>query len=152
LGLRGVSDPDSVGYYKNLADERKEYERKVRTVLRGISVLMKSLPLLNPIKYHLFSWQLFSHKLCRWLVPFALVLAFVSNMLLIPSSAFYQYTFGFQVTFYIMALAYLWIQRLPKKEMLRIPSFFLMANLSILDAWYRYVRGERILGWDPSKR
>ena len=152
LGLRGVSDPDSVGYYKNLADERKEYERKVRTILRGISVLMKSLPMLNPIKYHLFSWQLFSHKLCRWLVPFAMVFAFVSNMLLIPSSAFYQYTFGFQVTFYIMALAYLWIQRLPKKDMLRIPSFFLMANLSILDAWYRYARGERILGWEPSKR
>jgi cellulose synthase/poly-beta-1,6-N-acetylglucosamine synthase-like glycosyltransferase len=152
LGLRGVSDPDSVGYYKNLADERKEYERKVRTVLRGISVLMKSLPMLNPIKYHLFSWQLFSHKLCRWLVPFAMVLAFVSNMLLIAGSAFYQYTFGFQVTFYVMALAYFWIQHLPKKDMLRIPSFFLMANLSILDAWYRYVRGERILGWDPSKR
>lgn len=151
-GLRGVSDPDTIGYYKTLADERKEYERKVRTVLRGISVLMKSLPMLNPFKYHLFSWQLFSHKLCRWLVPFAMILAFVSNMLLIPSAAFYRYTFGFQLAFYIMALAYLWIQRLPEKDMLRIPSFFLMANLSILDAWYRYVRGERILGWDPSKR
>ncbi|MCI0564195.1 MAG: glycosyltransferase family 2 protein, partial [Nitrososphaera sp.] len=151
-GLRGVSDPDSIGYYKNLADERKEYERKVRTVLRGISVLMKSLPMLNPFKYHLFSWQLFSHKLCRWLVPFAMILAFVSNMLLIPSSAFYQYTFGFQLAFYGIALAYLWIQRLPKKDLLRIPSFVLVANLSILDAWYRYLRGERILGWDPSKR
>ena len=151
-GLRGVSDPDSIGYYKNLADERKEYERKVRTVLRGISVLMKSLPMLNPIKYHLFSWQLFSHKLCRWLVPFAMILAFVSNMLLIPSSAFYQYTFGFQLAFYGIALAYLWIQRLPKKDLLRIPSFVLVANLSILDAWYRYIRGDRILCWDPSKR
>src|SRR5262249_12031657 len=125
---------------------------KVRTVLRGISVLMKSLPMLNPFKYHLFSWQLFSHKLCRWLVPFAMILVFVSNMLLISSSALYQYTFGFQLAFYVIALAYLWIQRLPNKEVLRIPSFVFMANLSILDAWYRYIRGERILSWDPSKR
>ncbi len=42
LGLRGISDPDSVGYYKNLADDTKEYQRKVRTVLRGIAVLMKA--------------------------------------------------------------------------------------------------------------
>src|SRR5262249_29179610 len=94
LRLRGVSDPDCIGYYNNLDNERKEYERKVRTVLRGISVLMKSLSMLNPFKYHLFSWQLFSHKLCRWLVPFAMILVFVSNMLLISSSALYQYTFG----------------------------------------------------------
>jgi len=151
-GLRGVSDPDSIGHYKNLSDERKEYERKVRTVLRGISVLMKSLTMLNPFKHHLFSWQLFSHKLCRWLVPFAMIFAFVSNLLLIPSSALYQYTFGCQVAFYAIALAYVWVKWLPKKAMLRIPSFVLMANLSILDAWYRYVRGERIFGWDPSKR
>jgi len=152
LGLRGVSDPDSIGYYRNVADERKEYERKVRTVLRGISVFMKSLPMLNPLHYGLFSWQLFSHKLCRWLAPFAMIIAFVSNMLLIASSAFYQYTLTFQLAFYLIALAYVRIQRLPKRDVLRIPSFFLMANLSILDAWYRYVRGERILGWDPSKR
>ena len=152
LGLRGVSDADSIGYYKNLADERKEYERKVRTVLRGISVLMKSLPLLNPFKYQLFSWQLFSHKLCRWFVPFAMILAFVSNMLIVTSSAFYRYTFCLQVAFYVIALCYIWVKRLPKKDVLRIPSYFLMANLSILDAWYRYVRGERIVGWDPSKR
>src|SRR5438132_9947007 len=55
LGLRGVSDPESIGYYKSIADESKESERKVRTVLRGISVLMKSLHLLNPLRYRLFS-------------------------------------------------------------------------------------------------
>src|SRR6267378_4028550 len=71
MGLRGVADPDSIGYYKNIADERKEYDRKVRTVLRGISVFMRSLALVNPLRHSVFAWQLLSHKLCRWLVPFA---------------------------------------------------------------------------------
>jgi glycosyltransferase involved in cell wall biosynthesis len=151
-GLRGVSDAESVGYYKNLADERKEYERKVRTVVRGISVFMRSLALLNPFKYHLFAWQLVSHKLCRWMVPFALIVAFITNALLALDSGWYRTLFWGQVAFYGLAVLYLWSRRLPKVAMLRLPSFFVMVNLSILDAWFRYLRGDRILYWDPSKR
>ena len=91
-GLRGVSDPDSVGYYKDIVDESKEFNRKVRTVSRGITVFMETLPMLNPLHYGFFSWQLFSHKLCRWLVPFAMILAFTSNTLLASNSTFYLYS------------------------------------------------------------
>ena len=89
MGLRGVADPDSIGYYLNIADERKEYERKVRTVLRGISVFMRSLALVNPLRNTLFAWQLLSHKLCRWLVPFAMIAAFAANGALALASQFY---------------------------------------------------------------
>ena len=151
-GLRGVADPESVGFYKNLSDQKKEYERKVRTIVRGISVFMRSLSLLNPLRYHLFAWQLFSHKLCRWLVPFAMIAALVTNAVLASSSLFFQGTLVAQVVFYSVALAYLATKRLPSFGMLRIPSFFVMVNLSILDAWIRYFRGERIVSWSPSKR
>jgi hypothetical protein len=152
LGLRGVTDPDSIGYYKNLIDQRKEYERKVRTVVRGISVFMKSLSLLNPARYHLFAWQLFSHKLCRWLVPFAMVTALGANSVLAVSSSFYRWILGVQIGFYTLALIYIVAPGMPKLAMLRIPSFFVMANVSILDAWVRYWRGERIVSWKPSNR
>lgn len=152
LGLRGVSDPDSIGYYKNLADDRKEFDRKVRTVLRGICIFMRSLFMLNPFRYGLFSWQLFSHKLCRWLVPFALIVAFVSNALLLSDSAFYQYAFLCQCLFYFIALAVLVSNPSSSPKLLKLQSFIVLVNLSILQAWYRYVRGERIVGWDPSKR
>jgi glycosyltransferase involved in cell wall biosynthesis len=151
-GLRGVSDPDSVGYYKNIVDEKKEFERKVRTVLRGISVFMKGLPLLNPFKYGLFSWQLFSHKLCRWMVPFALIAAFLSNLFLASYSAFYFSTFILQLVFYAFAFGGVWVTRFSKKYFLKIPAFFVVVNLSILMAWYRYFQGERLLAWEPSRR
>lgn len=152
LGLRGVADPDSVGYYHNLLDQRKEYERKVRTVVRGISVFMRSVSLLNPLRYHVFAWQLFSHKLCRWLVPFAMIAALVTNGWLALSSPVYRVILLVQAGFYSLALAYMLSRRVPSIGMLRIPSFFVMANLSILDAWMRYFRGERIVSWTPSKR
>ncbi len=152
MGLRGIADPQSVGYYRNLTDQRKEYDRKVRTIVRGIAVFMRSLALLNPFRYHLFAWQLFSHKLCRWLVPFAMIVALLSSGLLAIVSRSYQYVFGLQLLFYSVASFFLLRQRMPVMTVLRIPSFFVMVNVSILDAWYRYWRGDRFLSWTPSKR
>jgi len=151
MGLRGVAEPESIGYYKNIADEKKEFERKVRTVLRGISVFMKSLPLLNPFKYGLFSWQLFSHKLCRWLIPFAMISAFISNSTLTRDNVFYQLTFMSQVVFYVMAILGITTD-LFSKNILKLPSFLVVVNLSILNAWYLYIRGKRMVSWNPSER
>ena len=127
-GLRGVSDPASVGYYKNLTDEKKEYQRKVRTVLRGIAVLMRSLPMLNPFRYGIFAWQLFSHKLCRWLVPFAMIGALVSNIVLAIDSLPYRILLLGHIAFYAIAAVY------------------------TTCAWMRYFRGDRVFRWEPSKR
>lgn len=149
--LRGVSDPESIGYYKTIADETKEYERKVRTVLRGIAVFMKSLPLLNPFRYGLFSWQLLSHKLCRWLVPFAMIAAMVFNAALI-ASPFYLGLFILQCLVYSVALRAIWTNRFSANSLLKLPQYAILVNLSILDAWCRYIRGERVLQWNPSRR
>jgi hypothetical protein len=147
-----VSDPDSVGYYKNLTDEKKEYQRKVRTVLRGIAVLMRSLPMLNPFQYGLFAWQLFSHKLCRWLVPFAMIAALLSNIVLAMGSPIYRVILIGQILFYGLAAAYVGCDWFPKSHVFRLPSFFVLVNLSILDAWMRFLRGDRVFRWEPSKR
>jgi hypothetical protein len=152
MGLRGVSDLESIGYYENISDEKKEFARKVRTVLRGISVFMKSLSLLNPLQYGLFSWQLLSHKLCRWLVPFALILAFLSNVLLTVQGTFYFIIFLFQAAFYTSSFWGMASLPFARRNVLKIPSFLILVNLSILVAWYRYLKGERVNAWEPSRR
>jgi cellulose synthase/poly-beta-1,6-N-acetylglucosamine synthase-like glycosyltransferase len=152
MGLRGVADPESVGYYKNIADERKEYDRKVRTVLRGISVFMRSLALVNPLRHSVFAWQLLSHKLCRWLVPFAMLTAFVSNALLALSSQWYAMLFLIQILFYSVALGGILWKPLLRFPIVKLFSFFLLVNASIFQAWVRYWSGERLIVWEPSKR
>lgn len=151
-GYRGICDPESIGYYTNLSDEKKEYDRKVRTVLRGISVFMMNLELLNSFTYGLFSWQIFSHKLCRWMVPFAMITALLSNAILALSSSRYLLLFIFQGVGYLLATVGILTKLSAIKGALKIPSFFVMVNLSVLNAWFRYIRGERIVLWDPSKR
>jgi len=152
MGLRGVADPESVGYYKNIADERKEYDRKVRTVLRGISVFMRSLELVNLLRHPVFAWQLLSHKLCRWLVPFAMMTALVTNALLAFSLQRYAILFVIQTLFYLIALGGIFWKPLLRIPMCRLVSFFLLVNVSIFQAWVRYWSGERLVTWEPSKR
>jgi glycosyltransferase involved in cell wall biosynthesis len=148
MGMRGVLDVDSAGYYANLADDRREVQRKVRIVLRGISVLAENRRMLNPFRYGLFAWQLASHKLCRWLVPFFLIIAALANALLVSRSAVYRSTFVLQVAFYAAAVAGTW----SRARALRLPAFMVSSNLAVLRAWVRYARGDRITTWDPSKR
>jgi hypothetical protein len=147
LGLRGVLDPRSAGYYRPITDHRRELQRKVRTVVRGIGVLAGSARMLNPLRYGLFAWQLASHKVCRWLVPFAMMTALVSNVLLATQSGWYATLLGAQAGFYA-AVAGGWTG----SRRLRIPYFFFLANLAILMAWFRYARGERMVAWNPSER
>ena len=180
MGFKGVSDPKSIGYYKDITDERKEFQRKVRTVLRGITVLMRNWRLLNPFRQGLFGWQLLSHKLLRWLVPFFLLLAFFSNLALLGSGVLYNLLFGVQVLFYSAALVYFlqWKkdrqgQSLFKQEetgfpekksdlgaslkkiyrqTTRIAFYFVSVNASILIAWIKFIFGERTTLWEPSQR
>jgi glycosyltransferase involved in cell wall biosynthesis len=147
LGLRGVLDSRTAGYYRDIADGR-ESTRKIRTVMRGIAVLARNARMLNPVRYGLFAWQLASHKLCRWLVPFAMIGAAAANAMLVSRSTVYQLAFGAQAAFYAAAVAGVWTGA----QALRIPAFLLSSNVAILIAWLRFASGERITSWTPSER
>ena len=148
MGLRGVQDVESKGHYRNIADDRREFQRKVRTVVRGLSVLERNAAKLNPWRFGLFAWQLASHKVCRWLVPFGMIGAAAANLFLIAVSPFYVATFAAQCAFYAAAAAGM-RTGVPS---LKIPTFFVVANLGVLNAWLRFARGERIASWTPSAR
>ena len=148
LGYRGVLDPASVGYYPSIDDPGREFTRKVRTVVRGLAVLAANAHMLNPLRFGLFAWQLASHKLCRWLVPFGMIGALVSGAVLANDSLLYQALFAVQVAFYAASVAGL----LMPVRLFRVPAFLVIANLAVLTAWLRFGRGERMVTWRPSER
>ena len=152
LGLRGVSDADALGYYLDVADQKKELERKIRTIIRGLTVFFQHLELLNVFRYGLFSYQLFCHKLLRWLVPLFLFTALMSNLVLAFGSRAYFIIFLLQVMFYALAAITLLKKDPPNHLLLKIPGYFLSVNLAIAIAWWRYLSGYRVLMWTPSER
>jgi hypothetical protein len=151
LGLRGVSEPAALCYYHSVSDER-EFQRKVRTVLRGLTALFANLEMLNPLRHGLFSLSLLSHKFFRWCVPFALALNLAANVALAPGSANYRSLLLLQAAFYALAWAGMRSRTLARRLVVKVPFFFVTVNSSIVLAWLKFLRGERVVVWQPSER
>ncbi|HEY8507327.1 MAG TPA: glycosyltransferase family 2 protein [Steroidobacteraceae bacterium] len=148
-GHRCIYESDARSYEKAADSFDKEFRRKVRIVNRAWRALLRMRSLLNPFRYGLFSIQLFSHKLLRWLVPvFLLALIFV-NAALLDEGRIYQAAMAAQAVFYALALAgYLVRARQQMPAVLSIPFFFCLANLGsacgIIDA----LRGKTYTTWN----
>ena len=152
-GMRGTVDPEAIGYYQDLSDQRREFERKVRTVLRGLTVFFRNIEFLNVFRYGLFSYELFCHKLLRWLVPFFLIIMFVVNIPLASVSRGFAILLAAQCLFYAIAAIQLFRDMYSSSILfIKIPIYFVTVNSSILVAWFRYLTGQRVLIWTPSER
>jgi hypothetical protein len=66
---------EAICFVPRTASLEREYGRKVRTMARGLATLNYKRSLLNPFRYGLFAWMLWSHKLARWLVPLSAPIA-----------------------------------------------------------------------------
>jgi glycosyltransferase involved in cell wall biosynthesis len=149
--LRGICDQTAVATYADLSDVRAEYRRKVRTATRGLRSLGRRPQLLNPFRYGLSAWVLLSHKLCRYLVPFALLGAFASSFTLARESALYTALAAAQLVGYAFAAVVIGTGA-RVTGLWRIVPFFVLVNLSALHAWVNALRGRGAVTWEPSER
>jgi glycosyltransferase involved in cell wall biosynthesis len=150
-GYRAVTEPRAAGQMTAVA-ARDEFGRKIRTVLRGITTLGEERALLNPLRYGVFAFELWAHKVLRWLVPILLVMLLAASLALATRSPFYLLCAIGQGVFYAAALAGRTVPSLNEWRVVRIAFFFTIANLAILVAWARYVAGVRQELWAPSRR
>jgi len=152
-GSRGVIDPDVIGYYRDVVSQTQEFERKVRTVLRGITGFAQHVQYLNIFKYGFFSYQIFCHKLLRWIVPFLLLIVLFTNILLLSLNSFYRIILIFQTLFYTVAILGWMRESFANSNLfIKIPMYFISVNFSVLVAWWRFIKGDKIIIWTPSKR
>ncbi len=151
-GFRAVSDPYLLGFYPDIKNSSNEYQRKLRTVIRGMAALGSNLDVLNPMKYGMFAFQMFSHKVMRWLVPWFLILLLVTNLLLIQEHWFYSLCLIGQFGFYTLAILGAISETLRKNSLIKLCYFFVQVNLAIFQASIQYAMGKRITKWEPSKR
>lgn len=145
---RCVYEPAARSYERAADDFGKEFRRKVRIVNRAWRALWRLRELLNPLRHGLFAWQLFSHKLLRWLVPVQLVALFAVNVAIAGEGGVYALALAGQVAFYGLAAAGYLLRRRPAiPAVLSVPYYFCLVNvasaLGILDAF----RGRTYTTW-----
>lgn len=151
-GFRAITEPRAVGTMSSAKSSKQEFQRKVRTLVRGLAAIFYKKQLMNPFKFGVFSFILLSHKLARWSVPFFLMLLLLSNMLLVGES-FYLAFFILQCLFYVVAVIAGYASAAVARTVVgKVALYFSMANIAILIAWIKYFSGFRQEVWEPTKR
>jgi cellulose synthase/poly-beta-1,6-N-acetylglucosamine synthase-like glycosyltransferase len=152
LGMRAVSTRRVIGYYKNISETRKEYQRKLRTVTRGMGSLRIRAEVLNVFRYGRFSFEVFSHKMMRWATPWFLLGALGTNVALAMQNYFYGVLLVLQLALYLSPVAMRIAPRLRKISVVRLGVYFVEVNVAILHAALLTLSGRTIFTWEPSKR
>lgn len=152
MGMRAVVDPASVGTYAAAHAPRAELNRKVRTIVNGLHVFFSHLEIANPFRHGLVAWQLVSHKLCRWLTPFAVLALLVSSWALWPAGFFYRLSAVLLTAGLATGIVGLAAGRLTNWKPLRMAGYFLLGNTATVMAWSYFIMGERFVTWQPTRR
>jgi glycosyltransferase involved in cell wall biosynthesis len=151
-GLVAVSDSRVRGIYKDIKDPKKEYQRKVRTAIRGMAGLATMSSVLNPFTHGLFAFQVASHKLMRWLVPWFLAALLVASLYLYNVSSIYRIATWLQLIGYAVVVVAHFASAAKNNALVRIAYYFLQANVALAHAGLLFIRGKRVVVWDPSVR
>lgn len=151
-GYIAISHPGVLGHYPNLKDESKEYQRKLRTVIRGMAAIAHKPSVLNPFKFGLFAFEVFSHKIMRWLVPWFMISLLISNLLVLNTHGVFVLLLLCQLFFYSIALIGWLYKPARSNSLFKIPFFFMQVNFAIAHAGLQFASGKRITQWEPSKR
>jgi len=149
-GYRVIYEPDALLKEEALNAVGREYTMRVRVTLRALWALYDMRSLLNPFKFGLFSLQLLSHKLLRYLAFVPLLVVFLLNPFLAGSSGIYLAVLLCQMLFYSLA----WIGCLHQHRdnnpvYYALPYYFVLLNIASLHAVWRFLRGEKQVVWKP---
>lgn len=152
-GYRGIFDAEAVCYEQTAGDFDKEGKRKQRIVNRSFTGLMKNKSVLNPLKYGFYSFELLSHKLLRWLIPFFILIAAAGIVILA------QYQIRSFQWLLLVGVIFTWsiiLGRLLKEStgcpsFLLIPYYFYLVNINSMIGILQSLRGKVQVTWSTPR-
>jgi cellulose synthase/poly-beta-1,6-N-acetylglucosamine synthase-like glycosyltransferase len=152
-GLRSVSVDGAICFVPRQASLHREYRRKVRTMTRGLKTVWYRRTLLNPLRYGVYSVMVFSHKLCRWLVPVALAVGTLAVVgLAFADMRAAPFAIGAVLVLLLAAAGWLWPETRPVPRIFSVPAYGIMANVAALHGWINLLLDRGSAAWAPTRR
>lgn len=153
-GYRVVYQDAALLYEDALAAADDEYRMRVRVALRAFHGLKDRAALFNPFRYGFFAWQLFSHKLLRYLAFIfqAVLLGVTLGALRRPDAGwFWWLMLAGQFAFYGLALCGHIRNRNGRKSPLLVGMiyYFCLVNLASAQAFGKFLLGKKQVTWKP---
>ncbi|MEN8007872.1 MAG: glycosyltransferase [Candidatus Krumholzibacteriota bacterium] len=153
-GYRVVYEPRALLYEDALAEADDEFRMRVRVSLRAFHALKDKAALLNPFAYGLFAWQLWSHKLLRYMAFLFFAGALASNLALMfgpEYSPFWSLLLLGQAFFYTMARYGQTMnshgQQPPR--LVGLIYYLCVLNLASARAFWQFLQGRKQVTWKP---
>jgi cellulose synthase/poly-beta-1,6-N-acetylglucosamine synthase-like glycosyltransferase len=152
-GFRSVSVNEAICFVPRGASLRQEYRRKVRTMTRGLATLVYFRRLLNPFRYGVFAWMLASHKLARWILPWATVALAAALAGLAAGSTVARALLAAGLVAGALAVAgWIWPRDRDMPRIVSLPTFTLAGIAAGLHAWLKLFAGRKAAVWEPTRR
>jgi len=154
-GLKVIHEPEALAWEETSENILLEFKRRIRMVSQASYALFykrEFRTLLNPLKHGLFSFQLWSHKVLRWLSGIFLILAFLTNILLVGEGDIYIFFIACQSIFYIFAIWGLLQEGLFKKKAPKIPhiaGYFVIMCYAMLKGFIKGLLRKPTIIWTP---
>ena len=154
-GYRVIYEPNAVNWEPTAPNPSREFRRRVRIVTQSVYSLFKDKSLralLNPFRYGIFSIQLWSHKVLRWLSGLFLLLIFALNIPLLGQGTVYTITMVGQGTFYLLAFWGFISEAVLNRRAPKLPHiayYFCLSCYAMLKGVYNGLRGRTIVTWQP---
>ena len=121
---------------EEVGENKIEFNRKRRIILRSLNSLRLIKDFFNIFKYGFYSVQFWSHKILRWFVPIFFLILFFSNLFLLDVFL-YKIIFFLQILFYFFAL----LGKKNKNTIFSVPYYFCLINFVSLLALVDFFRG-----------
>lgn len=152
-GFIAVSVDDALCFVPRTTSLKAEYRRKVRTIARGMETQLHNRHLLDPRQYGTFAWKLWSHKVCRWLVPPTAIIGLSGLVLLSTTFLWAAILLGLVLASGAVALVgALWPTGRNRSRPLSLLTFAVAANVAVVHALARVIRGHDDHLWEPTRR
>ncbi|MWV65231.1 glycosyltransferase [Halorubrum sp. JWXQ-INN 858] len=148
--------PKAVAWEETEKNATNELNRRIRIVTRSWNSIVRYPDLLNPLSHPRIAYQLWSHKVLRWLSPVFLLAIAVSNVGLVALSnpTFYTIPLVGQGVFYSLAVAGYFSEKgyLKHRAIIHIPFYFIQANYGMFRGLLNFLQGSNVIVWDTSDR
>jgi len=145
-GYKVLFEGRALAYEETTKSTKEEFSMRVRVVTRAMRGLLSVSDVLKPWKFAWPAFQLWSHKVLRWMVPLFLVAIFVSNLFLLDSPVF-RTLMAAQLAFYAAALLNMMLPLHRAWKPLGIPLFFCTLNAAALFSMIELSRGKKYVTW-----
>ncbi|HXV36747.1 MAG TPA: glycosyltransferase [Myxococcota bacterium] len=150
-GYRAVSEPRAGARFGATREAGVEWQRKVRTVRRGIAVLAAYRGLLHP-RFGRAAFALWGHKVARFTSPFALIGLLLGSAFAASSNPLAAAFLAAQLAGYGLGALALAVPEIGARALPRLAGFFVLVNGAIVVAWAYHLAGRRAVTWQPTRR